>query len=308
MRHALKDRLNVKKAARFAVVINAMQIAAMAGVFLYALLRGPVEGRLVELAAIGFALLIVSWGAILDIREALNADKIVDQAQMLEEAYGQLEDLNATLRRQRHDFMNHLQVVFSLLELNDADEAMKYVESVYGDIKKTGSVLKTAIPAVNALIAAKRQDCEERGIALETRIASGWRDMPVPGWEMCRVLGNLIDNARDALAADAENPSKRILLAIDETPGAFNFRVSNNGPAIPPQLQRSIFQMGFTTKSDGHGSGLSIVEEIMERYGGDMVMQEEMPEINWATMGRYMYTVRLKTFEETLAFIHFVQG
>lgn len=270
MRHALKDRLNVKKAARFAVVINAMQIAAMAGVFLYALLRGPVEGRLVELAAIGFALLIVSWGAILDIREALNADKIVDQAQMLEEAYGQLEDLNATLRRQRHDFMNHLQVVFSLLELNDADEAMKYVESVYGDIKKTGSVLKTAIPAVNALIAAKRQDCEERGIALETRIASGWRDMPVPGWEMCRVLGNLIDNARDALAADAENPSKRILLAIDETPGAFNFRVSNNGPAIPPQLQRSIFQMGFTTKSDGHGSGLSIVEEIMARYGGEI--------------------------------------
>ena len=270
MRHALKDRLNVKKAARFAVVINAMQIAAMAGVFLYALLRGPVEGRLVELAAIGFALLIVSWGAILDIREALNADKIVDQAQMLEEAYGQLEDLNATLRRQRHDFMNHLQVIFSLLDLNDADEAMKYVESVYGDIKKTGSVLKTAIPAVNALIAAKRQDCEERGIALETRIASGWRDMPVPGWEMCRVLGNLIDNARDALAADAENPSKRILLAIDETPGAFNFRVSNNGPAIPPQLQRSIFQMGFTTKSDGHGSGLSIVEEIMARYGGEI--------------------------------------
>ena len=270
MRHALKDRLNVKKAARFAVVINAMQIAAMAGVFLYALLRGPVEGRLVELAAIGFALLIVSWGAILDIREALNADKIVDQAQMLEEAYGQLEDLNATLRRQRHDFMNHLQVVFSLLELNDADEAMKYVESVYGDIKKTGSVLKTAIPAVNALIAAKRQDCEERGIALETRIASGWRDMPVPGWEMCRVLGNLIDNARDALLEDGSNADRHIALSIDETPGAYSFRVSNNGPAIPPQLQRSIFQMGFTTKSDGHGSGLSIVEEIMARYGGEI--------------------------------------
>ena len=49
-------------------------------------------------------------------------------------------------------------------------------------------------------------------------------------------------------------------------------------------------------------------EEIMERYGEDMVMQEEMPEINWDTMGRYMYTVRLETLEETLAFINFVQG
>ena len=49
-------------------------------------------------------------------------------------------------------------------------------------------------------------------------------------------------------------------------------------------------------------------EEIMERYGVNMVMQEEMPEISWATMGRYMYTVKLKTLEETLAFINFVQG
>ena len=49
-------------------------------------------------------------------------------------------------------------------------------------------------------------------------------------------------------------------------------------------------------------------DEIMERYGVNMVMQEEMPEISWATMGRYMYTVKLKTLEETLAFINFVQG
>ena len=285
MRHALKDRLNVKKAARFAVVINAMQIAAMAGVFLYALLRGPVEGRLVELAAIGFALLIVSWGAILDIREALNAGKIAEQAQMLEEAYGQLEDLNATLRRQRHDFMNHLQVVFSLLELNDADEAMKYVESVYGDIKKTGSVLKTSIPAVNALIAAKRQDCEERGIALETRIASGWRDMPVPGWEMCRVLGNLIDNARDALTEVPGQADRTIELTIDETPGAFTCAVSNNGPAIDPADLPSIFRMGFTTKSDGHGSGLSIVREIVESHGGAIGVESD------ETATRFHFTI-----------------
>ena len=270
MKTALTERLNVKKAARFAVIINALQVAAMLAVLLYAFFRAPREGRYLEIAVVAGALLIVSWGAILDIREALNAGKIADQAQMLEEAYAQLEDLNGTLRKQRHDFMNHLQVVFSLLELGDAGEAMKYVESVYGDIKKAGSDLKTRIPAVNALIAAKRQDCADKGISLELRIASGWQDLPVPGWEMCRVLGNLIDNARDALLEDPGKPDKRIALSIGETPTAYTFRVWNNGPAIPPQLQRSIFQLGFTTKSDGHGSGLSIVEEILKRYGGEI--------------------------------------
>ncbi len=270
MKRALNDRLNVKKAARFAITVNSLQIAAMLAVLGYAVLRAPTGGRLVEIGAIAAATLIVSWGAVLDIREALNAGKIAEQARMLEEAYRQLEDLNGTLRRQRHDFMNHLQVVFSLLELNDPAEAMKYVESVYGDIKKTGSVLKTAVPAVNALIAAKRQDCEEKGIALDIRIASSWGELPLPAWEMCRVLGNLIDNARDALMEDAGNADKRVTLTIDETPGAYTFRVENNGPAIPPDLHRSIFQMGFTTKSDGHGSGLAIVQDILREYGGEI--------------------------------------
>ena len=41
----------------------------------------------------------------------------------LEEAYGRLEDLNREMRAQRHDFMNHLQVVYSLIEMNEPGEA-----------------------------------------------------------------------------------------------------------------------------------------------------------------------------------------
>ena len=270
MKTRLTERLNVKKAAHFTVVINLLQVAAMVAVLVYTVVHAPTEGRQIEIAAIAAALLIVLWGAVADIREALNAARIVEQARMLEEANRQLEDLNGTLRKQRHDFMNHLQVVFSLLELNDADEAMQYVESVYGDIQMAGGVLKTAIPAVNALIAAKRTDCLEHGIRLELEIRSSLKGLPLAGWEMCRVLGNLIDNAREALLADEATTDRRIDLTIDETPGAYTFRVANNGPAIPPQLHRSIFQLGFTTKSEGHGSGLSIVEEIVKDYGGEI--------------------------------------
>ncbi len=275
MMRSRQNKLNIRKAARFAVVINSLQVAAMAAAVLYVVLQGHGPDRYFEIAVLTLVLLVVAWGAVLDIREALNAGKIADQAQMLEEAYGQLEALNGTLRKQRHDFMNHLQVVFSLMELGDSAEDMRYVESVYGDIKRTGSVLKTAIPAVNALIAAKRQDCTDHGIALEIEIASAWRDLPVPGWEMCRVLGNLIDNARDALLEDEDRSSPRINVVIDETPGAFTFRVSNNGPQIPPQLRRSIFQLGFTTKSEGHGSGLRIVREILESYGGGIDVESD---------------------------------
>ena len=63
----------------------------------------------------------------------------------------------------------------------------------------------------------------------------------------------------------------------------------------------------YASRKDGHTYARTH-EEIMAKYGGRMMMQEEMPPMNWPQMGRYMYTARLETFEEAQAFIAFVQG
>ena len=47
---------------------------------------------------------------------------MVEKTRALEEAYGQLEDLNREMRAQRHDFKNHLQVVYSLTEMAAYDD------------------------------------------------------------------------------------------------------------------------------------------------------------------------------------------
>ena len=63
----------------------------------------------------------------------------------------------------------------------------------------------------------------------------------------------------------------------------------------------------YASRKDGHAYARTH-EDIMARYGACMVMQEEMPPMNWPQMGRYMYTARLRTFEEARAFIEWVQG
>ena len=146
-------------------------------------------------------------------------------------------------------------------------EAEDYIERVYGDIQLVSSALKTASPAVNALLAAKAADCRERGIRMEVRIRSAWQGLGVPGWEMCRVLGNLIDNAIDAMA-DPALPQRELIVETGEDLHDFTFRVFNTGPRIPSERLRDIFERGFTTKSAGRGMGLSIVSEIMEENGG----------------------------------------
>ena len=260
--------VNLEKAVAYTVAINALQIVGAATIALMSLAkRGHAFVGLPEQVLLCTMTLIVSWGAALDIREALSARRMANEADMLEEAYDQLGELNGTLRAQRHDFMNHLQVVYSLMELGDYREASDYIERVYGDIRRVSRTLKTAHPAINALLAAKVSDCESRGIRVTLQIESAWADLPMESWAMCRVLGNLIDNAMDALRAV---PEPALTVRLSESLHGYDFAVSNNGPMIPESVRERIFQRGFSTKGEGRGMGLSIVRGIVDEAGGTL--------------------------------------
>lgn len=274
--------VNLKKAVIYTVVINMLQIAGSITVAVMSLITGGHAFiGLPEQVLLCTMTLLVSWGAVLDIREAFSARKIASDADMLQDAYAQLEDLNGTLRAQRHDFMNHLQVVFSLLELEDYKEASDYIERVYGDIRRVSRTLKTAHPAINALLAAKVSDCEARGVHVDLQIESPWIDLPVESWEMCRVLGNLIDNAMDAMK---DTPEPRLLIRLSESVQSYTFAIANNGPMIQPSIVERIFQRGFSTKGEGRGMGLSIVRGIMESGGGKLTLTSDEKETRFEGM------------------------
>lgn len=88
-----------------------------------------------------------------------------------------LESLNKTLRTQRHDYLNHIQVIYSLMELEEFDEARKYIEPVYKDIVRVSKALKTSEPAVNALLQAKLQTAEKNDIDIELEIKSNLKHL-----------------------------------------------------------------------------------------------------------------------------------
>ena len=268
--------INFNKATGYSVAINILQILGALTVTAFSLATGGHAFMgLWEQLLLSATTLIVVWGAALDIREAFHARTVAGEADMLEDAYGKLEELNSTLRAQRHDFMNHLQVVYSLIELEEYKDASEYIEKVYGDIQRVSRALRTAHPAINALLAAKLNACEERGIQLEITIGSAWQNLPVPGWEMCRVLGNLIDNGMDALE---NTPDAHMQIEQNEDLHAWSFRISNNGPEIPDPLKERIFVSGFSTKNSGRGMGLAIVQDILEEHNGSIRLNSDNSE------------------------------
>ena len=181
--------------------------------------------------------------------------------------YNNLEALNRKLRMERHDYLNHLQVVYGLLELEEYSELEEYLAPVYKDIMKTGKAIKTSKPAINALISAKFSEAENSGIDMYIEIKSDLKNLNIPDWEICKILSNIIDNAITALGKIEDN--KKINLEISETKEEFIFEISNNGPQIPIEKQSDIFKPGITTKNEqGHGMGLYIVKNVCTKNKG----------------------------------------
>ena len=264
----MKQQVDISKAVVYSVAINGVQIAAVMAIALYLLFSGEqVLHQSAIRIGITVAALLVSFGAVVDIRDALGTRKALDRVMTMEHSMSALEELNNTLRAQRHDFLNHLQVVYSLMEMREYKDAQDYIERVYGDIRAVSRVLRTANPTINALLKVKLASCEKQGVKVELQITSAWKNLSIPGWEMCKVLANLIDNALDALKG-TKNPC--LTISLSEDLKSFRFCVANNGPDIPPQDIGRIFQPGVTTKSEGHGMGLFIVRGTLKEFGGDI--------------------------------------
>ncbi|MBU3127452.1 Spo0B domain-containing protein [Clostridium sp. FP2] len=269
----MQKKLNINKTIITVIVLNIIQIMTILGVVLYNYFNENLmnfqekfnNGELIIYVLIILGV-INSFFVIKDI-SSLNEHNI--EYSMLKDTLGQLENLNKTLRGQRHDFMNHLQVVYSLMEMEEYAEATGYIEKVFTDIQRINKVLKTSNPAVNALLQAKIDYGEKRGIKTEILVTSTLEELLVPAWEFCRVLGNIIDNAIYALQERGEN--KIIKIELFEDLKTYRFRIKNNGPKICQEWINRIFDTGVTTKGEkGEGMGLSIVKDILLKYEGDI--------------------------------------
>lgn len=192
----------------------------------------------------------------------------------LKESFENLENLNLKLRSQRHEYLNEMQIVYGLLELGEYNEAYNYLKPVYEDIAKVGKALRTRKPAVNALLQAKIEYSQKHEVALYVEVSSDLGQLSVEQWDLCRVLGNLIDNACTAvLQNDGE---KSIHVVINEDKKWYHFCVYNNGPLIPENKRELIFKKGYSSKKeDGHGLGLWIVKDIVVQYGGRIFLESK---------------------------------
>ncbi len=200
------------------------------------------------------------------------------------------EDLSGTrflvdsIRANNHNFTNKLHVILGLIQIHEYDRAAAYIENVAfvqrDGVRKIIEAIEE--PSVAALLVGKTCKASELDVKLLLNEGSVYRrsDAYLPAEALVTILGNLIDNALDALnntarGAGDDSEEKELLVGIYSDANVLLINVDDNGPGIPSEILPRVFEKGVTTKGAGHGVGLYHIRNLTESLGGTIAVESQ---------------------------------
>jgi signal transduction histidine kinase len=89
------------------------------------------------------------------------------------------------------------------------------------------------------------------------------------------VFRNLLQNA----IQHNQKAVPEVTVSAEEADDSVRVRIADNGPGIPESRKDEIFARGEKgLESAGTGLGLYLVETLVDRYGGDVWVEDNEPE------------------------------
>ena len=85
------------------------------------------------------------------------------------------------------------------------------------------------------------------------------------------ILLNLINNAAEAMKNMERD--KKIEVSSSREENFVLVRIADSGPGVPIELRSKVFEPFYTTKKEGTGIGLSLVDRIVRDHGGSIAVE-----------------------------------
>lgn len=186
----------------------------------------------------------------------------------------------------------HLQLIereLRKLRFKDTEKVRGYVGVAKGEIARLDYIVrqflqairptppKLAVAQLNDVVRASiellRPEFDNRGIAIEEKIARQLPELRMDPAQIQQALVNLMRNALQAM-------TKGGVLRLQTGQSSENVwvSVSDTGCGIPADHVKQIFEPFYTTKKKGSGLGLMIVQRIVRDHGGAIELESRVNE------------------------------
>jgi sensor histidine kinase regulating citrate/malate metabolism len=178
--------------------------------------------------------------------------------------YEKMNDLLTTLRIMRHDSKYHHNVVLEFLHRGDTDKAIEYLSGQQAELSKHEFINFCDNQVINALLIHYAQRCKELYVDFTFKVAIP-KKLTIPDYDMCIIVGNLLENALEASQKLREN--RKIMLVMKTHNEQLILRVENNF-------------IGETEQDDSinrknSGLGLRSVSLVTDHYNGKILINQD---------------------------------
>lgn len=190
-----------------------------------------------------------------------------------------LEEYFQKLRANEHEYKNHLNAVYSMLEIGSDDDIRKRVKNYINESVDNDLIIKlTSLDnqLLRAVVYSKICDAERLNIKINYKIRSSFRGINLSETDQVVLLTNLLDNAIEAASNSEE---KHIYLEFTQeyinNSNKHIIIVRNTVSNIKEVDISELFIKGYSTKGEERGFGLYNVKEILNANNGEITIEKE---------------------------------
>ncbi len=181
--------------------------------------------------------------------------------------YEKLAALSENLRVLRHDSKHHLSTIQRLLEAGDEENAKSYLMTLKAHNEEIPIPDYCESRVMNAFLDSFSERCKEAEINFGCKISMEPR-LAVDEYELCIILGNLLENAFTACLRTPKPREAFIHLIIKPHGEQFGISVKNSFDGKIMQNSEGL----VSQKQDG-GIGINSIKAIIRKYNGEYIPQ-----------------------------------
>jgi signal transduction histidine kinase len=232
------------------------------------------SNKILYSVSVVFVYILLLGLTMIDFKERERLQTIQNRFRAQEEYIQNIENMLMIIRREKHDFANHLNTILAMCTLNKPDTVTKigsYINKLSGRLVNAYHFYNTGNDYVDGMLAVKSSLAFEQDIRFEADFNASLKELSLNDCDITCVIGNITDNAFEAIMATGECENKYIAISTYDDNFFYYISISNNGPAICEKDAEKIFSNGYSTKSSNkldHGFGLFIVEQVVKKNKG----------------------------------------
>ncbi len=173
------------------------------------------------------------------------------------------------IRETKHDLRNHLYTMQVMLANRRYDELAAYFNTTNGILdEKTNVVLTKNIP-LNSIIYSKTLMMKANQISFHPALLDT-SVLPIAEFDLCSILGNLLDNAIEA-CQNVEEDKRYISFTMKRMENNLVIQIENPYHGTIQKTPGGRYISG--KQESGHGLGISHVTRLIHQYGGNILIQ-----------------------------------